>query len=57
MFSDLLKNLRNQKRITQPQLAKAVGVSPGNISDWETGRSKPGYVALATLSRFLPVRT
>lgn len=55
MFSDLLKNLRNQKRITQPQLAKAVGVSPGNISDWETGRSKPGYVALATLSRFFDV--
>ena len=55
MFSDLLKNLRNQKRITQPQLAKAVGVSPGNVSDWETGRSKPGYVALATLSRFFDV--
>lgn len=55
MFSDLLKNLRTQKRITQPQLAKAVGVSPGNVSDWETGRSKPGYVALATLSRFFDV--
>lgn len=55
MFADLLKSLRNQKSISQPQLAKAVGVSPGNISDWETGRSKPGYVALAALSRFFEV--
>lgn len=55
MFSDILKNLRNEKRISQPQLAKAVGVSPGNVSDWETGRSKPGYVALIALSRFFEV--
>lgn len=55
MFSDLLKSLRNKRGVSQPQLAKAVGVSPGNISDWETGRSKPGYVALAALSRFFEV--
>lgn len=55
MFSDLLKSLREQKHISQTQLAKEIGVSAGNISDWETGRSKPGYVALAALSRFLEV--
>ncbi len=52
MFSDLLKTLRDQKHVSQTQLAKEIGVSAGNVSDWETGRSKPGYIALKELSRF-----
>lgn len=55
MFSDLLKSLREQKRISQTQLAREIEVSAGNISDWETGRSKPGYVALSALARFFEV--
>lgn len=55
MFADILKSLRNQRNISQPQLAKEIGVSPGNVSDWETGRSKPGYIALSALSRFFDV--
>lgn len=55
MLTDILKSLRNQKGMSQPQLAKEIGVSSGNVSDWETGRSKPGYVALSTLSRFFEV--
>jgi len=55
MFSDLLKELRSQKGMTQAQLAKNVGVSPGNVGDWETGKSKPGYNALAALARIFEV--
>ncbi|WP_368248411.1 helix-turn-helix domain-containing protein [Intestinimonas butyriciproducens] len=55
MFSALLKELRAQNGFTQTQLAKAVGVSPGNVGDWETGKSKPGYNALASLSRIFEV--
>ncbi|NCB63598.1 MAG: XRE family transcriptional regulator [Clostridia bacterium] len=55
MFADILKSLRTRKNISQPQLAKEISVSSGNISDWETGRSKPGYVALSALSRFFEV--
>lgn len=55
MFSDLLKSLREQRHISQTQLAKEIEVSAGNISDWETGRSKPGYVALSALARFFEV--
>lgn len=55
MFSDLLRDLRAQKNLTQGQLAKAVGVSPGNVGDWETGKSKPGYNALASLTRIFEV--
>lgn len=55
MFAELLKALRTQKGLSQGQLAKEVGVSTGNIGDWEIGRSKPGYAALASLSRFFDV--
>lgn len=55
MFSVLLKELRGAKGMTQGQLAKAVGVSPGNVGDWETGKSKPGYNALAALARIFEV--
>lgn len=55
MFNALLKELRAQKGMTQGQLAKAAGVSPGNVGDWESGKSKPGYNALASLARIFDV--
>lgn len=55
MFVDILKELRAKSGFSQAQLAKEVGVSPGNISDWETGKSKPGYSALAALTRVFGV--
>lgn len=55
MFNTLLKELRAKKSFTQGQLAKALGVSPGNVGDWETGKSKPGYNALASLARIFEV--
>jgi len=55
MFSEILKSLRSSKGLTQSQLAKEIGVSTGNIGDWEIERSKPGYVALASLAQFFGV--
>ena len=55
MFSEILKDLRSKSGISQGQLAKSVGVSPGNVSDWEVGKTKPWYVALAALARFFGV--
>lgn len=55
MFNVLLKELRAQNGLTQGQLAKAAGVSPGNVGDWESGKSKPGYNALASLARIFDV--
>lgn len=55
MFSELLKQLRAEKGITQTQLAKKAGVSVGNVGDWESGKSKPGYNALCALSRVFEV--
>lgn len=55
MFSALLKELRTEKRLSQKQLAEIIGVSAGNVSDWESGKTKPGYLALAALSRCFEV--
>lgn len=55
MFNTLLKELRAKNGMTQGQLAKAAGVSPGNVGDWESGKSKPGYNALASLTRIFDV--
>lgn len=55
MFSEIIKTLRSKKGLSQTQLAKEIGVSPGNVGDWETGRSKPGYNALAALTRIFGV--
>ena len=55
MFSELLRELRLKKGVTQIELAKAIGVSNGNVGDWERGRSKPGYDALISLSRFFEI--
>lgn len=55
MFSTILKDLRAKTGLSQGQLAKAVGVSPGNVSDWEVGKTKPGYVALSSLACFFNV--
>lgn len=55
MFSDILKELRAKSGMSQGQLAKAVGVSAGNVSDWEVGKTKPGYIALSSLARFFEV--
>lgn len=55
MFGDLLKDLRAKKGVSQIELARAVGVSNGNVGDWERGRSKPGYDALVALSRYFEI--
>lgn len=48
------EELRRQKdlpKITQPELAKAIGVQQSSISDWETGETKeisgPNLISLA----------
>ena len=55
MFGELLKELRAQKKVSQIELARAIGVSNGNVGDWERGRSKPGYDALVALSRYFEI--
>ena len=55
MFPTILKNLRKKNKVTQIQLATAIGVSPGNVGDWETGKSFPSYNALISLAKYFDV--
>lgn len=44
-----------ERNISQAELAQATGISPGNISDWKAGRSKPSADRLRILSDYLGV--
>ncbi|MDD4569344.1 MAG: helix-turn-helix transcriptional regulator [Tepidanaerobacteraceae bacterium] len=49
-FISRLKYLRTFFNLSQPEFAKIINVSRGNVGDWETGRSKPTVPALITIS-------
>lgn len=50
-----IKELRVSKKLSQKELAEKLGVSRGNVGDWESEKSKPGADALLALSRFFGV--
>ena len=52
--SETLKHLRNQKHITQEQLAKIIGVERSTIGKYETG-TRPSTEILALLSDYFGV--
>jgi transcriptional regulator with XRE-family HTH domain len=58
-IGELIREARQQRRLSQMDLALDVGISPRHLSFVETGRSKPGAeVLLAIAQRLaLPLRT
>ena len=53
MVTTNIKKERNNKNLTQSQLAKKIGVSKQTVCDWEKGRSVPRYMKLKLLSEIL----
>lgn len=51
----LLKALRNEKQLTQEQLAEVVGVSRRTVSRWETGSNLPDLDILIELADYYQV--
>ncbi len=51
----LLKNLRNEKNLTQAELAEKLGVSNRSISRWENGMTMPDFDLLIELADFYKV--
>lgn len=49
-----LTNLRNllKERGKSEELSKNTGISTGNISDWKSGRSKPGMESLIKIANY-----
>ena len=56
-FSIRLKELRNEKNISQAELAKTIGLSTGCIGMLETGKREPTSNTLSLLSDFFGVTT
>jgi len=50
-----LKELRNEKNLTQEQLAEAFGVSRRTVSRWETGSNMPDLTLLVEMADYYNV--
>ena len=54
-FSDNLRRLRLDKKITQEQAADDLGVSPQSVSRWECGNTYPDVMLLPRIARLYGV--
>lgn len=55
MFSEKLKELRNEKGISQEKLSELLNVSRQSISRYENGTVQPDFDKLITLSKYFEV--
>ncbi len=55
MLANQMKKLRNQKGLTQQELADILHVSKGTVGMWETGRREPNTEILSELADFYGV--
>ena len=56
-FTARLKELRNDKNLSQTDLASSTGLTQGAITYWETGQRIPNAKAIIILARFFDVST
>ena len=54
-IGSFLKKLRNEKELTQGQLAEKLNVSNRSVSRWETGNTLPDISILIELAEFYEV--
>lgn len=55
MFSIKLKTLREEKRISQRDLAKILGISQGSVGNWEAGTREPDFKTVKKIADFFDV--
>lgn len=55
MFSNRLKELRQEKGLTQERFAQELNVSKGAVAMWETGKRIPDSAMLKTIAKFFSV--
>ncbi|MDE6312116.1 MAG: helix-turn-helix domain-containing protein [Lachnospiraceae bacterium] len=54
-IGQFLKKLRNEKSVTQAELAEVLGVSNRSISRWENGTTMPDFDLLIELAKYYDV--
>ena len=57
MVAERIKNLREQKGLTQTQLAKQLGITRSSVNAWEMGISIPSTQYIVELSQIFKVST
>ena len=50
-----IKHFRKQKKLTQKELAKALGISRDTLASWEVDRREPDYEIVIKIARFFDV--
>lgn len=56
-LGQIIRYLRDEKDITQGQLAKAIGVASSTVSLYEIDRRAPSYDILSRMAQFFDVST
>lgn len=51
-YADRIKELRQEKGLSQMQLSKATGLSQSAIAKWELAQSEPTASAIIALAKF-----
>ncbi len=57
MIADKIKFLREEKNLTQAELAKRLGITRSSVNAWEMGISTPSTQYLLELSHIFKVST
>ena len=57
MVADRIKNLREQHKITQAELAKELGITRSSVNAWEMGISIPSTQYIVELAKIFCVST
>lgn len=52
-----IRELREERNITQAELARRLGVSPAAVLFWEKGRNVPGAARLLHIAKILECKT
>lgn len=54
-FKDILRELREEKGLTQTELAKEMNFSRSTITKWENGRKEPGLQNIRIIAKYFNV--
>lgn len=49
-FKEILKEFLSENNLTQSEFAKRIGVKQSQVSEWLSGKAKPGYDTLRNMS-------
>ncbi|MFR5833933.1 MAG: helix-turn-helix domain-containing protein [Acutalibacteraceae bacterium] len=54
-YTERIKNLMNEERISQAELARSVGISQSAVCNWLNGKKEPSIDSLWRLADFFDV--